>query len=156
MLKKFIFTFFLIFFFSSCGYTPIYLNSSKINFEISNFRINGNNEINHIVQNKLNKYINNDHKKKYDVEILTNYEKVSVAKDATGNTTNFKLIIDLNLNYMEIDMPQKDKRKNILFSEELNIKRNQNNYEQNNYEQNMIKNMTEILTEKIILHLSRS
>ena len=53
-------------------------------------------------------------------------------------------------------MPQKDKIKNILFSEELNIKRNQNNYEQNNYEQNMIKNMTEILAEKIILHLSRS
>ena len=156
MLKKFIFAFFLIFFFSSCGYTPIYLNSSETNFEISNFKINGNNEINSIVKNKLKKYFNNNHKKKYNIEILTNYKKVSVAKDATGNTTNFKLIIDLDLNYMEIDTAQKNQIKNIFFSEELNIKRNQNNYEQNNYEQIIIKNMTEILTEKIILRLSRS
>ena len=156
MLKKFIFPLFLVLFFSSCGYTPIYLNSSETYFEISNFKIKGNSQVNSIVKNKLKKYLNNNHQKKYDVEILTNYKKVSVAKDATGNTTNFKLIIDLNLNYMEIDAEQKNQIKNIFFSEELNIKRNENNYEQNNYEQIIIKNMTEILTEKIILHLSRS
>ena len=156
MLKRFIFPCLLIFFFSNCGYTPIYLNSSETNFEISNFRIKGNNEINLIVENKLNKYINNNHEKKYDLEILSNYEKISVAKDTTGNTTNFKLIVDLDLNYIEIDTAQNNELKNIFFSEELIIKRNQNNYEQNNYEQIIIKNMTEILTEKIILHLSRS
>ena len=156
MLKKFIFPFFLVLFFSSCGYTPIYLNSSETYFEISNFKIKGNSQVNSIVKNKLKKYLNNNHQKKYDVEILTNYKKVSVAKDATGNTTNFKLIIDLDLNYMEIDTAQKNQIKNIFFSEEINIKRNQNNYEQNNYEQIIIRNMTEILTEKIILHLSRS
>ena len=156
MLKRFIFPCLLIFFFSNCGYTPIYLNSSETNFEISNFIIKGNNEINLIVENKLNKYINNNHEKKYDLEILSNYEKISVAKDTTGNTTNFKLIVDLDLNYIEIDTAQNNELKNIFFSEELIIKRNQNNYEQNNYEQIIIKNMTEILTEKIILHLSRS
>ena len=156
MLKKFIFPLFLVLFFSSCGYTPIYLNSSETYFEISNFKIKGNSQVNSIVKNKLKKYLNNNHQKKYDVEILTNYKKVSVAKDATGNTTNFKLIIELNLNYMEIDAEQKNQIKNIFFSEELNIKRNENNYEQNNYEQIIIKNMTEILTEKIVLRLSRS
>ena len=155
MFKKFIFPFFLIFFFSSCGYTPIYFNSLETSFEILNFKISGNNEINRVVENKLKKYLNNNHKKKYDIEIITNYKKVSVAKDATGNTTNFKLIIDLDLNYMEINTAQENEIKNIFFSEELNIKRNQNNYEQNNYEQIIIENMTEILTEKIITHLSR-
>tara|TARA_B100001057_G_scaffold31689_1_gene28809 strand:- start:1562 stop:2032 length:471 start_codon:yes stop_codon:yes gene_type:complete len=156
MLKKFIFPLFLIFFLSDCGYTPIYLNSSETNFEISKFKINGNNEVNSIVKNKLKKYLNNNHKKKYNIEILTSYKKMSVAKDATGNTTNLKLIIGLNLNYIKIDTKPKNQIKNIFFSEELNIKRNQNNYEQNNYEQIIFKNMTEILTEKIILHLSRS
>ena len=56
---------------------------------------------------------------------------------------------------MEINTAQENEIKNIFFSEELNIKRNQNNYEQNNYEQIIIENMTEILTEKIITHLSR-
>ena len=62
-------------------------------------KIKGKNEINSIVINKLKKYLNNNHKKKYEVEILTNYKKVSVAKDTTGNTTNFKLIIGIDLNY---------------------------------------------------------
>ena len=156
MLKRFIFPCLLIFFFSNCGYTPIYLNSSETNFKISNFKVSGNNEVNSIVENKLNKYLNNTHEKKYDIEILTSYEKISVAKDATGNTTNFKLIISINLNYIKINEEQKNKMKNISCSEELIIKRDQNNYEQNNYEQIIIRNMTEMLAEKIILHLSRS
>mgnify|MGYP001384718954 CR=1 FL=1 len=156
MLKKFIYPLFLIFFLSSCGYTPIYLSSSESNFEISNFKIDGDNEINSIVKKKLNKYLNNDYKKKYDVKIFTNYEKVSVTKDVTGNTTNFKLIVNLNLNYVNINAKQKNQSRNIFFSEELIMEKNQNNYEQNNYERIVIKNLTEILTEKIILHLSRS
>ena len=156
MLKKFIYPLFLIFFLSSCGYTPIYLSSSESNFEISNFKIDGDNEINSIVKKKLNKYLNNDYKKKYDVKIFTNYEKVSVTKDVTGNTTNFKLIVNLNLNYVNINAKQKNQSRNIFFSEELIMEKNQNNYEQNNYERIVIKNLTERLTEKIILHLSRS
>ncbi len=156
MLKKFIYPLFLIFFLSSCGYTPIYLSSSESNFEISNFKIDGDNEINSIVKKKLNKYLNNDYKKKYDVKIFTNYEKVSVTKDVTGNTTNFKLIVNLNLNYVNINTKQKNQSRNIFFSEELIMEKNQNNYEQNNYERIVIKNLTEILAEKIILHLSRS
>ena len=152
MLKKIIFPLFLILFISNCGYTPLYVNSSNGNFEISNFKIDGNNEINSIVKNKLKKYLNNNSNKKYNLEILTNYEKLSVAKDATGNTTNFKLIVDINLNYSEINKSQK----NIFFSEELIIRRDRNNYEQNNYEQIVIKNITEMLTDKIILHLSRN
>tara|TARA_Y100000816_G_C25876651_1_gene457443 strand:+ start:254 stop:724 length:471 start_codon:yes stop_codon:yes gene_type:complete len=156
MLKKFIFPLFFIFLFYSCGYTPVYLNPSEVNFEISNFEISGNYEINNIVENRLKKYFSNNSKKKYNVNILTNYKKESVAKDATGNTTNFKLIIDLNLNYKQIDTSQEKQQKDIFFSEELIIKRNQNNYEQNNYEQIIIKDMTEILTERIVLHLTRN
>ena len=108
-----------------------------------------------LLKKKLNKYLNNDYKKKYDVKIFTNYEKVSVTKDVTGNTTNFKLIVNLNLNYVNINAKQKNQSRNIFFSEELIMEKNQNNYEQNNYERIVIKNLTEILTEKIITHLSR-
>ena len=156
MLKKFIFPFFFIFFIYSCGYSPIYLNTSEVNFEISNFEISGNYEINSIVENRLKKYFNNNSTKKYNVEIYTNYQKVSVAKDTTGNTTNFKIIVDLDLNYTQIETVKESEKRNIFFSEELIIKRNQNNYEQGNYEQIIIKDMTQMLTERLILHLTRS
>ena len=156
MLKKFIFPFFFIFFIYSCGYTPIYLNNSEANFEITNFEINGNYEINSIVENRLKKYFNNNSNKKYNVEIQTSYQKVSVAKDSTGNTTNFKLIVNLYLNYTQIDTVEENQQKNVFFTEELIIKRNQNNYEQSNYEQIIIKDMTQMLIEKTILHLTKS
>ena len=35
------------------------------------------------------------------------------------------------------------------------IKRNENNYEQNNYEKIIIKNMSELMIERMILYLSR-
>tara|TARA_B100001057_G_scaffold225140_1_gene225407 strand:+ start:1256 stop:1726 length:471 start_codon:yes stop_codon:yes gene_type:complete len=156
MLKKFILPLFIIFFSSNCGFTPVYLNMSGTNFEISNLELNGNNQVNRIVENKLRKYLNNNKKRKYNVEIVSNYKKVSVSKDSTGNTTNFKLIIDLNLNYTEFNSEKKIQSNNIFYSEQLIIKRNPNNYEQNSYEQILIKNMSELLIEKIILHLSRS
>ena len=156
MLKKLIFPFLFILLFSNCGYTPIYLNSSEADFKISNLKITGSNEINNIVENKLKKYLTKNSKKKYDLEIFTNYKKISVAKDTTGNATNFKLIVDLNLNYTKINAEQINKPENIFFSEEIIIKRNQNNYDQNMYERIVIKNMSEVLIEKIILYLSRS
>ena len=156
MLKKLIFPLFFILFFSNCGYTPVYLNSSEADFKILSLKINGSNEVNSIVEDKLEKYLIKNSKKKYDLEIFTNYKKVSVAKDTTGNTTNFKLIVYLNLNYTETSVEKNYKPKNIFFSEEIIIKRNQNNYEQNTYERIVIKNMSEVLVEKIILYLSRN
>ena len=85
MLKKLIFPLFFILFFSNCGYTPVYLNSSEADFKILSLKINGSNEVNSIVEDKLEKYLIKNSKKKYDLEIFTNYKKVSVAKDTTGN-----------------------------------------------------------------------
>ena len=104
----------------------------------------------------LKSYFNNGSSKTYNIKINTSYKKVSAAKDATGNTTDFKLTTNLNLNYEIIDSKEIKQNKSISFSESFIIKRNQNNYEQNNYERIVIKNLTEILAEKIILHLSRS
>ena len=44
----------------------------------------------------------------------------------------------------------------VKLSENIIIKRDQNNYEQNNYERIIVKNMSELLVEKIVLHLSGS
>ena len=46
--------------------------------------------------------------------------------------------------------------KKISFSESLIIKKNQNNFEQNDYETIVIKDMSELLNNKVILYLGRS
>ena len=80
MLKKFIFPFFLVLFFSSCGYTPIYLDSSEAYFEISSFKIKGNSQVNSIVKNKLKKYFNNNHQKNMKWKFLQIIKKNQLLK----------------------------------------------------------------------------
>ena len=155
MLKKFIILLISTLLIYSCEYTPIYSDKNTGNFEISNFRIEGESQINEVIQNRLSKYFNTNSGKKYVVSIITDYEKNSAVKDVTGKTTSFKLVVNLNLIYNKVDPKENNKEKSITFSEKQIIKREQNNYDQNNYENILIKNMSELIIDKVILHLAR-
>ena len=157
MIKKFLILIVTTLSLASCGYGPIYSDKNTMDFEITSFKIEGDTEVNNIVQNKLGKYLDNNSEKKYIISIRTDYQKEVATKDATGKATNFKLIVNLTLNYKMSGLENNNREERVMnFSESQMIKRDQNNYEQNNYEQIIIRNMTEILTEKIILHLSKS
>ena len=155
MIKKVLFFILITFSLSSCGYSPIYSIKNNTDFEIINFEIKGNNQINNIAKTRLQKYFNNDSEKKYKVFIKTNYKRISAAKDLTGNTTNINLTISLNLNYVKMSLEDNSLEKTVLFSKNQIIKKNQNNYEQSNYEKILIENMSQLLIDKVILYLSR-
>ena len=155
MIKKVLFFILITFSLSNCGYSPIYSEKNNTDFEIVSFKIEGNNQINNIAKNRLQKYFNNDSEKKYKIFIKTNYEKISAAKDLTGNTTNINLKISLSLNYIKMNLEDNSLEKTVLFSKNQIIKRNENNYEQNNYEKILIENMSQLLIDKVILYLSR-
>ena len=133
----------------------MYSNKVNLDFSILSLEIDGNKDINNIIENKLNRYFDSKSSRKYKIKINSNYKKISASKDSTGNTTNFKLSTSLNLYYEIIDSKGKKQNKSVSFSENFIIKRNENNYEQNNYEKIVIRNMSELMIEKMILYLSR-
>jgi len=155
MLKKIIFIISIFCLVSNCGYAPMYSKTTNANFSITSIEIEGNTQMNNIIKTKLKKYINDTHDKKFYLKIETSSNKFSAAKDITGKTTDLKLIADLNLTYIKQNSENKNEEKNILFSESLTLKRNDNNYEQNNYEKTLIQNMSETLINKLIFYLSR-
>ena len=126
-----------------------------MDFEITSFKIEGDTEVNNIVQNKLGKYLDNNSEKKYIISIRTDYQKEVATKDATGKATNFKLIVNLTLNYTTSELENNRVERVINFSESQMIKRDQNNYEQTNYENILIRNMSELLINRVILQLAR-
>ena len=156
MIKKLTFLILVLFSFTSCGYSPIYSNNNEAVFEIYKFELEGINEINNVIENKLEKYFNNNSQKKYIVKIKTSYQKNTATKDRTGSTTHFKLIVNLNLKLQRIDLEQNQKEKEVSFSESLIIKKNSDNFEQNDYEKISIENMTELLINKVILYIVRN
>tara|TARA_Y200000002_G_scaffold363328_1_gene351282 strand:- start:1059 stop:1466 length:408 start_codon:yes stop_codon:yes gene_type:complete len=123
-------------------------------FAITNLEIKGDSQINNIIKIRLNKYLKNNSDRKYKVNIKTSLDKLSAAKDATGKTTNLKLVIKLDLTFVEDNIDKTNTKKNILFSETITVKKNENNYEQNNYEKIVIQNISETLLKKMILYLA--
>ena len=141
---------------SSCGYTSLHSQKDDLNFTILNLELNGDFMINNYIEQKLKKYEKIDSKRKFELEIKTTLNKFSVGKDSKGNTTNLKLVANLDLNINEIKMENEQTKKTVSFSESITIKKNENNYEQSNYEEILIKNMSELLFKKLVFYLSRS
>ena len=132
---------------SACSYKPIF-SESNYNFEINEIIFNGERYINKIIKNKLDLIKNekNQDKKKYDLLIQTNKEKLIVSKDSKGDPLKFDLIVTT---YYEINY-----EKRLLYKREI-IKNNvyNNDVDKFKLEQNekiILENMSEKISENII------
>ena len=141
---------------SSCGYTSLHSQKDDLNFTILNLELNGELLINNYIEQELKKYEKINSERKFELEIKTTLNKFSVGKDSKGNTTNLKLVANLDLNINEIKMENEQTKKTVSFSENITIKKNENNYEQSNYEEILIKNISKLLFKKLVFYLSRS
>tara|TARA_B100000963_G_C22406971_1_gene571462 strand:- start:285 stop:734 length:450 start_codon:yes stop_codon:yes gene_type:complete len=147
MLK--ILNFCLIFIFlSNCGYTPIYSNSKNNKINIQIHKISGNKEINNLIVQKLSTYDDDNSNKIYNVELKSNFQKLILAKDATGNATNFRL--NMNITFISTSG---ENTKEYLFFEKFDMKKGDTIFEEEKYE-NIIKNdMINLIIQRFISQL---
>tara|TARA_A100001011_G_scaffold328592_1_gene353377 strand:+ start:2141 stop:2620 length:480 start_codon:yes stop_codon:yes gene_type:complete len=139
---------FLIIILPACSYKPIFSNNNY-NFEINEIIYSGNKHINRIIKSKLDlikKEKKEKGKKKYDLLIQTNKEKLIVSKDSKGDPLKFDLIIKV---YYEINH-----EKMLIFKKEV-IKNNvyNNDVDKFKLEQNekiILENLSEKISENII------
>jgi len=96
MIKKLIILIISFNLISHCGFTPMYSNTSDLNFSIISIEFNRDKEINNYLKNNLNKFINNKSKKKYIIKIDSNYSKNVLSKNKAAETTNFELSTNIN------------------------------------------------------------
>ena len=154
MIKKIFLLILIIFGVTNCGYTPMLSQNNKLNFTIVNLELLGNKTINNFFEKKLNQYTSSSNDKKYKILINSDYQKINVAKDSTGNVTNIKLVSTIDVTY-SLYKESKNQEKKISFSESIIIKKNDNTFEQNNYERNILNNLLQQLLNKLIFHLSK-
>ena len=94
---------FLIFFFPilvfGCGYEPIYKDISNLNFSIILNNVSGDDKINRLIKSKLKNYNYNEKEfKKYNVNIISDYKKTTISKDATGKATDYEISVKIKFN----------------------------------------------------------
>ena len=132
---------------SACSYKPIF-SESNYNFEINEIIFSGERYINRIIKNKFDliKSEKDQGKKKYDLLIQTNKERLIVSKDSKGDPLKFDLIVTT---YFEINYERR-----LLFRKEI-IKNNvyNNDVDKFKLEQNekiILENISEKISENII------
>ena len=151
-MKKKIFTFILLIFLSSCGYEAIYSikNTKNYGFSISKLSFIGDREINLKIKQKLNNYTQEIKDINFILKITSTSEKIILAKDGAGDSTNFKIKIIVN-----IDVFNKEKLKNnFIITEIFNYDNNSNKFELKNYEKEIKRNLADIIKEKLIFKLA--
>ena len=132
---------------TACSYKPIF-SESNYNFEISEILFSGDRYINRIIKNKLDLIKNekNQNKKKYDLLIQTNKEKLIVSKDSKGDPLKFDLIVTtyFEINYERRLLLRKEIIKNNVYNNDVDkFKLEQN-------EKIILENISEKISENII------
>ena len=128
--------------------------NNNFNFNIENLELLGDKTINNILEKKIKQYSNNSSNKKYKISINSNYQKNTVAKDSTGNATDLKLITSIDVVFSLQDGSENQEKK-ISFSESIIIKKNDNTFDQKNYEISVLNNLSQLLLNKLVFHLSK-
>ena len=144
-MKK-IFALILVIFVYSCGYTSIYQEMKK-DLNINILDMKGDFELNNYIKNDLKISSNKDSSNIHNLNIETEYNKIVLAKDATGKVTDYNL--EMSVKFIVVS---KDNKK-IFYEENFKIKKNDDNFEQSNYEREIKKNFSQIVNEKLILDL---
>ena len=141
-MKKNIIVFSLIFFLSSCGFTPIYQKNTKVNFSIEQVSYTGDRELNNFLKTNLGKYKNKKADNKIYIETISVYKKIILSKDATGEVTNYRL-------EAEVKFLIKPENKKIIITEKHIMNSMSDKIEEARYERTIKQNFASSISNKL-------
>ena len=152
-MKNKIFTFILFLFLSSCGYEATYSlkNRIKYAFSINELNLTGDRQINLKIKQILSPYSNPKIKEEkiFTLKISSSSEKITTAKDASGDATKFKNEITVNVQVFSND----EYKSNFVIKENFVYNNSLNTFELKTYENQIKDNLTEAVVDKILFKL---
>ena len=145
-MKKNIIIFSLIFFLSNCGFTPMYLKNTNINFSIEQVTYTGDRELNNFLKTNLNQYKNEKNDNKIFIEAKSIYKKIILSKNRVGEVTNYQL-------EAEVIFLVKPSNKKIRITEKKNMDSMEDKFEEARYERTIKQNFASSISNKLSLEL---
>jgi hypothetical protein len=145
-MKKNIILISLIFFLTQCGFSPIYVKNTNINFSIENVNYQGDRDLNNFLKINLNQYRNEKSDRKILIEATSEYEKIILTKNATSEVTNYKLVA-------KVIFLIKSTNKRINITEEKIISSMDDKFEEARKERATKQNFARSISKKLISEL---
>ena len=149
MMKK---TFFiLLFFISSCGYQPIYINKSSEIYEFKKIILNGDNYINNKIINILSIKGNDEIDNKNILHITSSYKTEEISKNSKGQMELYKSTINVNLEIKNINNQVIQKRN---FAKDFTYNNKQNKFDLAQYQKSNKDDLINKIISDIIIFLN--
>ncbi len=138
----------ILIFISGCGYSPIFSKKNS-NFSINEIVFSGNNNLNRLINNKLNTYKNQNTNKIFSLSINTNSRKEISSKDSKGNPKTFKIEVKSKILIKDSEGEIKEK----LFIRSASYNNRSDKFELKKFENQTTKNLAIKISEEIIIYL---
>jgi len=149
MIRKNIIILSLIFFLTNCGFTPVYLKNTNVNFSIEQVNYTGDRELNNFLKTNLNKLKNEKNDNKIYIEANSIYKKIVLSKDGAGEATDYQL-------EAEVIFLIKPLNKKIIIKEKKNMNSMDDKFEEARKErlikQSFASSISRKLTSEIIIN----
>ena len=146
MIKKHIVLILFIFFLTNCGFSPIYVKNTNTDFSIENVNYQGDRELNNFLKTSLNQYKNENSDRKILIEATSEYQKITLTKNAASEVTNYKLIA-------KVIFLIKSTNKKINITEEKIISSMDDKFEEARKERATKENFARLISNKLISEL---
>ena len=148
-MKKIIAILLTFLFVTSCGYTPIY-SSKNYDFNLKNIVSKKNKRLDSKVRKQLQNFSNEESEKLISIEVGTQKQINTLAKDSKGNPSRYEMIINIELQTTY----GQNQYKNFFFEERFNYNSNINKFELNQYEKEIEDLLINKNINRIIIYLS--
>jgi outer membrane lipopolysaccharide assembly protein LptE/RlpB len=149
MKKVLLFLFFFLM--SGCGYQPIYLNKNIQNLEFSKIILDGNQDLNKVIIEKLSIRENNENERTDKLYLKSLYKNETTSKNTKGQSVSFKSTIEVNLQIENINSEIVSKRN---FTKEFTYNHKNNQFGLAEYEASIKKNLIDTIINEIIIYLN--
>ena len=143
--------FFIIFIFiltTACGFTPLYNDNNKSNYNILISDQKGDQILNDLIIEEIKRISNSQSKDNLFLTIDTKYEKKIISKDTKGSASEYELSVFTYFSISGLGTEQK-----FLLKEKQNLKNISDKFEQKNYENIIKKNFASSLARKLNLEI---
>ena len=146
MIRKNIIFLSLIFFLTNCGFTPVYLKNTDVNFSVEQVNYTGDRELNNFLKTNLNKLKNEKNDNKIYIETNSIYKKIVLSKDGAGEATNYQL-------EAEVIFLIKPLNKKIIITEKKIMDSMNDKFDEDRYERTIKQNFASSISNKLSLEL---
>jgi len=136
---------------SGCGYQPIYLNKNIQNLEFSEIILDGNQDLNKIIIERLSVSKSNENERNEKLYLKSLYKNETTSKNQKGQSVSFKSTIEVNLQIENINSEIVSRRN---FTKEFTYNSKNNQFRLAEYEASIKNNLIDTIINEIIIYLN--